>query len=655
VSQLCHEGNLKSASFLIEEVVMNTFDENDQRNHPRPDKTDFSRMVDAALSRRQLLGAAGAGLGLFLGGQGLAQAAQAAASQRIGPAIGFAPIAPNSLDTVSVPAGYQWRVLASWGDAILPGGRAFDPETRGTAASQALSIGDNNDGMSFFSLGTDHAVIAVNNEYANYEYLFANGRCSSLEDTRKAQAAHGVSVFEVRRVAGVWKVQPNARLNRRITANTEMRLSGPAAGSALLKTQADPSGTVALGTFNNCANGRTPWGTYLTCEENFNGYFGSVESLPDTAAFKRYGISAKGAGINWHPFDERFDLGKNPNEPNRFGWVVEIDPMDPTSTPIKRTALGRVKHENAEVVVNADGRVVVYMGDDEKGEHIYKFVSAKKFDAKNPKANRDLLDEGTLYVARFAAVDGKADGEGEWLELTHGKNGLTAEAGFKDQADVLVYTRLAATVVGATTMDRPEWIAVHPTQAQVYVTLTNNSDRGVKPNQAVNGPNPRAKNVYGQIVRWTPKGNDHTAHTFTWDIFALAGNPALHKDAYAGSANITAENMFNSPDGLAFDRDGRLWIQTDGDYSNAKDFAGMGNNQMLCANPVTGEIKRFLVGPVACEITGVAFTPDQKTMFVGIQHPGEKLAPSHFPQGGDAVPRSSIIAISRRDGRVVGL
>ncbi len=634
---------------------MNTFDENDQRNHPRPDKTDFSRMVDAALSRRQLLGAAGAGLGLFLGGQGLAQAAQAAASQRIGPAIGFAPIAPNSLDTVSVPAGYQWRVLASWGDAILPGGRAFDPETRGTAASQALSIGDNNDGMSFFSLGTDHAVIAVNNEYANYEYLFANGRCSSLEDTRKAQAAHGVSVFEVRRVAGVWKVQPNARLNRRITANTEMRLSGPAAGSALLKTQADPSGTVALGTFNNCANGRTPWGTYLTCEENFNGYFGSVESLPDNAAFKRYGISAKGAGINWHPFDERFDLGKNPNEPNRFGWVVEIDPMDPTSTPIKRTALGRVKHENAEVVVNADGRVVVYMGDDEKGEHIYKFVSAKKFDAKNPKANRDLLDEGTLYVARFAAVDGKAEGEGEWLELTHGKNGLTAEAGFKDQADVLVYTRLAATVVGATTMDRPEWIAVHPTQAQVYVTLTNNSDRGVKPNQAVNGPNPRAKNVYGQIVRWTPKGNDHTAHTFTWDIFALAGNPALHKDAYAGSANITAENMFNSPDGLAFDRDGRLWIQTDGDYSNAKDFAGMGNNQMLCANPVTGEIKRFLVGPVACEITGVAFTPDQKTMFVGIQHPGEKLAPSHFPQGGDAVPRSSIIAISRRDGRVVGL
>jgi secreted PhoX family phosphatase len=508
--------------------------------------------------------------------------------------------------------------------------------------------------MSFFSFSAEHGVIAVNNEYANYEYLFANGRCGSIEDARKAQAAHGVSVFEVRRVGGVWKLQPQARLNRRITANTEMRLSGPAAGSTLLKTMADPTGTLVLGTFNNCANGRTPWGTYLTCEENFNGYFGSAESLPDNAAFKRYGISAKGAGQNWFPFDGRFDLAKNPNEPNRFGWVVEIDPMDPTSTPIKRTALGRIKHENAEVVVNADGHVVVYMGDDEKGEHIYKFVSSKKFDPKNIKANRDLLDEGTLYVARFATVDGQAQGEGEWLELTHGKNGLTVEAGFKDQAEILVHTRLAATVVGATTMDRPEWVAVHPTQAQVYVTLTNNSDRGVKPNQAPNGPNPRVKNVYGQIVRWTPQGNDHTSHRFTWDIFALAGNPTLHKDAYAGSANITPDNMFNSPDGLAFDRDGRLWIQTDGNYSNAKAFEGMGNNQMLCANPVTGEIQRFMVGPVACEITGVAFTTDQKTMFVGIQHPGEKLAPSHFPQGGESVPRSSIIAISRRDGGVVG-
>jgi secreted PhoX family phosphatase len=633
---------------------MNTFDEIDQRNHPRSQTSEFSALADALFSRRQWLGSsAGLGLGLFLGGYDRADAAQSHVSMQ--PRIEFKPIAANALDTVTLPEGYQWRVLASWGDAILPGGTPFDPVTRGTSTSQNLSIGDNNDGMSFFSLGSDHGVIAVNNEYANYEYLFPHGRCSSLEDTRKAQAAHGVSVFEVRRVGGVWQLQSQAQLNRRITANTPMRLSGPAAGSALLKTQADPNGTVAVGTFNNCANGRTPWGTYLTCEENFNGFFGSAQALPENPAYKRYGIAMKDAGVNWYPFDERFDVSKHPNEVNRFGWVVEIDPMDPKSTPIKRTALGRIKHENAEVVVNADGHVVVYMGDDEKGEHIYKFVSAKKFDAKHPKANRDLLDEGTLYVARFTTVDGQSHGEGEWLELVHGKNGLTAEAGFKDQADVLVHTRLAATVVGATTMDRPEWIAAHPTQAQVYVTLTNNSDRGVKPNQALNGPNPRAKNVYGQIVRWTPQGNDHTARAFTWDIFALAGNPTLHNDTYAGSANITPDNMFNSPDGLAFDREGRLWIQTDGDYSNAKDFVGMGNNQMLCGNPLTGEIKRFMVGPVACEITGIAFTPDQKTMFVGIQHPGEKLAPSHFPKGGDAVPRSSIIAISRLDGRVVGL
>jgi secreted PhoX family phosphatase len=635
---------------------MNTFDENDLHNHPRDEISEFSNMVNRLISRRNWLGTAGTtSLGLFFGGQVLAQTGgKSKAVNGVAPRLGFSPVATNSLDTITVPTGYQWQPLASWGDPILPGGTAFDPSTRGTPISQSLSIGDNNDGMSFFSVGPDHAVIAVNNEYANYEYLFLSGRCNSLDDTRKAQAAHGVSVFEVRRKDGVWKLQPQARLNRRITANTEMRLSGPAAGHALLVTIADPTGTTVLGTFNNCANGRTPWGTYLTCEENFNGYFGTAEPLAENAAFKRYGISAKGAGFNWFPFDERFDLAKNPTEPNRFGWVVEIDPMDPTGTPIKRTALGRLKHENAEVVVNADGHVVVYMGDDEKGEHIYKFVSAKKFDPKNRKVNRDLLDEGTLYVARFATVEGKPQGDGEWLELTHGKNGLTAEAGFKDQAEVLIHTRMAATVVGATTMDRPEWIAVHPKQAQVYVTLTNNSDRGVKSNQGLNGPNPRAKNVYGQIVRWMPKSADHTSNHFTWDIFALAGNPVLHQDAYAGSSNITPGNMFNSPDGLAFDRDGRLWIQTDGDYSNAKEFAGMGNNQMLCADPLTGEIKRFMVGPVGCEITGIAFAPDQKTMFVGIQHPGEKLTPSHFPQGGNAVPRSSIVAITRKDGGVIG-
>jgi secreted PhoX family phosphatase len=628
---------------------MSQLDDNDQVNHPRHEESAFNALADALLQRRQLLGASAA-LGLsFLGAQAFAKSLK-----DNGPQIGFAPIAANTLDTVTLPAGYQWQVLASWGDPILPGGQPFDSATRGSADTQMLAIGDNNDGMSFFSLGKDHAVIAVNNEYANYEYLFPNGRCTSLDDTRKAQAAHGVSVFEVRRQNSAWRVQANAPLNRRITATTPMRLSGPVAGHALVQTAADPMGILVLGTFNNCANGRTPWGTYLTCEENFNVYFGASEALPDAPHQKRYGLGAKDAGPNWYKFDTRFDLSQNPHEPNRFGWVVEIDPLDPTAMPVKRTALGRFKHENASVVLAPSGHVVIYMGDDEKGEHIYKFVSSRKFNPNNPKANRDLLDDGTLYVARFTAPEGKQQGEGEWIELTHGKNGLTVQAGFKDQADVLVHARLAATVVGATTMDRPEWIAAHPTQPHVFATLTNNSDRGVKSNQPINPANPRAKNIYGQIVRWSPLKGDHTATRFTWDLFALAGNPVVHQDAYAGSSNIHADNMFNSPDGLAFDRDGRLWIQTDGDYSNAGAFAGMGNNQMLCANPITGEIKRFMVGPVACEITGIAFTPDHTTMFVGIQHPGEGLKPSHFPGGGDAVPRSSIVAITRADGGVVG-
>ena len=640
---------------------MNHFDVQDQANHPRCETPAIQTLIDMRLGRRQWLGAGAAGLVSFLAGESLAQSASsslppASPSSRLasGPRIGFQPIAANSLDTITLPEGYQWQTLASWGDAILPGGTSFDPLTRGSSVTQSLAIGDNNDGMSFFSLGPNHGVMVINNEYANYEYLFPGGKCQSLEDTRKAQAAHGISVFEVRRSGGKWKLQTQARLNRRLTANSSLRLSGPAAGHDLLKTASDPSGMQVLGTFNNCANGRTPWGTYLTCEENFNGYFGSAEALSDNPAFNRYGISAKGAGYNWYPCDERFDLSKNPNEPNRHGWVVEIDPMDPTSTPIKRTALGRFKHENAEVVVNADGRVVVYMGDDEKGEHVYKFVSNKKFDRKNLANNRDLLDDGVLYVARFSAAQGQSAGEGEWLELTHGKNGLTEQAGFKNQAEVLIHARMAATVVGATTMDRPEWVAAHPTLPQVFVTLTNNSDRGVKANQPLNGPNPRAKNVYGQIVRWSPVNGDHTQHKFNWDIFVLAGNPSKHQDTYRGSANISADNMFNSPDGLAFDREGRMWIQTDGDYSNAKDFEGMGNNQMLCAHPITGEIKRFMVGPVACEITGIAFTPDHKTMFVGIQHPGERLIASHFPEGGNSVPRSSVVAITRRDGGVIG-
>lgn len=480
----------------------------------------------------------------------------------------------------------------------------------------------------------------------------------TADDVKKAQAAHGVSIFEVKRSAdGSWEYSKESQYNRRITASTEMLLTGPAAGHTLMQTSADRSGKKVLGTFNNCANGETPWGTYLTCEENFNGYFASSDTAFNAGLDKhqkRYGLKDKDRGYQWHKFDQRFDMSKEPNEPHRFGWVVEIDPMDPTSTPLKRTALGRFKHENAAVTIADNGHVVVYLGDDERGEHIYKFVSRQRCNPADKAANRSLLEEGTLYAARFNAEDGELKGRGEWLELSYGKNGLTRENGFNSQAEVLIYAREAATIVGATTMDRPEWVAVHPKTKSVCCTLTNNKNRGQKDNQPVTGPNPRAENKYGQIVRWSEQYGDNTADTFNWDLFLVAGNPTVHKDFYAGSANINDENMFNSPDGLSFDNDGRLWIMTDGKYSNEGDFAGMGNNQVLAADPDTGEVRRFCTGPIACELTGLAFTPDLRTMFIGVQHPGEKDKPSHFPAGGTSKPRSTIMVIRREDGGIIG-
>ena len=325
--------------------------------------------------------------------------------------------------------------------------------------------------------------------------------------------------------------------------------------------------------------------------------------------------------------------------------------------PVKRTALGRFKHENAALAETADGRAVVYMGDDERGEFIYKFISRDRINHKDPKANRDLLDHGTLYVARFDGGDKNPDlprGQGQWVELSHGKNGIDSAGGFANQGEVLIHARLAGSAVNATRMDRPEWVVVSPKDGQVYCTLTNNAKRG-EDGQPVGGPNPREKNVYGQILRWKAHNDDHGTDTFDWDLFVVAGNPLVHAGkAKGGSSNITPQNMFNSPDGLGFDDAGRLWIQTDGDSGNSGDFAGMGNNQMLCADPASGEIRRFMVGPIGCEVTGISFSPDQKTLFVGIQHPGENggsTFPEHLPNG---KPRSSVMAISREDGGIIG-
>ncbi|WP_010321659.1 PhoX family protein [Marinobacterium stanieri] len=636
---------------------MNQNDRFDPEDHPELEQTDFDRMTAKGVSRRNFLRGGAAAMGLFLAASPLAQAVAAATRSESSKLMGFKAVAASTADSFVVPEGYVAKPLISWGDPIIKGAPAFDQSGTQNAAAQAGQFGDNTDGMSLFPLSEDRALLAVNNEYTNYEYLFAHGGQQDLtaDEVKKSQAAHGVSIFEIRRNAkGEWQVDPNSNYNRRITAYTPMELTGPVAGHALMKTAADAKGTRALGTFNNCANGETPWGTYLTCEENFHKYFGSAEDEVDLPARdKRYGLKAGNRGYQWYRHDERFDLAKHPNEPHRFGWVVEIDPMDPNATPKKRTALGRFKHENAALTIDNNGHVVVYLGDDERGEHLYKFVSKGKYNANDKAANRDLLEEGTLYVARFSANDGEIKGQGEWVELTHGKNGLTAANGFADQAEVLIFAREAATQVGATTMDRPEWVAVHPDNKAVFCTLTNNKNRG-KEGQPVGGPNPRAKNNYGQILRWWPHNGDHTDSRFDWDLFAIAGNPTVAEGLYAGSDNINADNMFNSPDGIGFDKTGRLWIQTDGKYSNEGEFAGMGNNQMLCADPESGEIRRFATGPIACEITGLTFSPDQRTVFIGVQHPGEKGAPSHFPAGGNSKPRSTIMVVQREDGGIIG-
>jgi len=642
---------------------MINFDDFDEVNSPRPDDNDFSNILDRAVSRRGFLKTGAAfGVSSFVVGCSTSEtvANLAAKATSGGPKMGFNAVAANTLDTITVPEGYTWETVISWGDPLFSNGVAFDHETRGTGASQELAYGDNNDGMTLFPLSDDEGVFVVNNEYVNRSIISPNG-IKTADDVRKGKAGHGVSVFNVKRAGDKWMPVIDGKYNRRITADTPMEITGPARGHDLLKTKADPTGTVSKGTWNNCGNGRTPWGTYLACEENFNGYFASTdESVEPTAEQKRYGVSTKDWGYNWYKFDDRFDISKEPNESNRAGYVVEIDPMNPTAAPKKRTALGRMKHENAEVVIADNGKVVVYLGDDERGEFLYRFVSAGTYVQGDDANNANLLDEGVISVARFGEADDNLAGKGEWIELVQGSNGLDAAAGFATQADIAIHTRIAASVAGGTTMDRPEWVASNPTKAEVFCALTNNKNRGKKPNAGgdetpVGGPNPRAGNLYGQIVRWVPAGKDHTSNSFDWDLFVLAGNPTNKDGLEAGSDNINADNLFNSPDGIAFDPDGRLWIQTDGKYTDEGDFAGMGNNQMLCGNTVTGEIRRFLVGPVACEITGITWSPDYKTAFIGVQHPGEKDEfPSTFPGGPDTTPRSSIVAVRKVDGGVIG-
>jgi secreted PhoX family phosphatase len=664
--------------------------------------TLIEREIARNPGRRTLL-KSGASLGL-LGIFGSALTACGGSEAQPG-VIAFKAVPASSDDKVTVPEGYSADVLYRWGDPITAAAPAFKGDASETWREQELQSGDNHDGINFFPFpGTDgntRGILAMNHEYINPEYFHepANFNKPEIPDnTKKQLAGHGVSIIEVARNAnGKWEYVKNSSYNRRITGYTPMSLTGPAAGHALLRTAADPTGTEVLGTLNNCGAGQTPWGTYITCEENFNGYFGTDATTwtPD-ALQNRYGLSKAGFGYNWHKGDSRFDLAVNPNEPNRFGWVVEIDPYTPNSKPKKRTALGRYKHENAECVLSKTSKAVVYSGCDERNEYLYKFVSSGTYDPANKASGANLLDSGTLYVARFNAgtTAGDNKGVGVWLPLVHGQNGLTAENGFASQAEVLIKSRQASDRVGATMMDRPEWVAANRTRpGEVFLACTNNNRRGSNPasanavdgtttagsaRPALDEANPRAVNNWGHVIRINENGGDAASTAFDWDIFVIAGNPAL-EGAKKGSSNIDTSNTFNSPDGIQVDPEGRLWIQTDGSYANTGDFVNQGNNQMLVADINTRQITRFMVGPAGCEVTGVCWTPDGRTMFINIQHPGEvgshpkapagyvsasnkdawvnanPTAFSRWPDGNPAIrPRSATVVIRRIDGGVVG-
>lgn len=640
-------------------------------SNPRPDGT-IGELIERRLSRRAALrGLLGAAATATLADQLLASAGTALAQAATGAAgassLRFKEIAHQLTERDAVPEGYEIQTVIRWGDAVLPDAPAFDPMHQ-TPASQAMQFGYNNDYVDFFPLprgskSGDHGLLAVNHEYTDPQLMFPGlGKDetarlhTSREQALTEMAAHGMSIVEIRKENGRWAPVREGRLNRRITAETPMRISGPAAGHARLQTSADPTGRAVLGTLNNCAGGNTPWGTVLTAEENFNQYFGgaAAETGPQAASYKRYGI-AKQASYGWGRYVDRFNLDKEPNEPNRFGWIVEYDPYDPQSVPVKRTALGRFKHEGCTHAISADGRVVFYSGDDERFDYVYKFVTARPWNPNDPAANRDLMDEGTLYVARF-----NEDGGMIWLPLVHGQGPLTAENGFHSQADVLIETRRAADLLKATPMDRPEDVQPNPANGRVYVMLTNNTRR--KPEQA-DRINPRAANAHGHVIEMIPPGAgtgkvDHAATEGRWEIFLMAGRPGADAGARYHE-NTSAEGWLSCPDNCTFDSKGRIWIATDGAPGTSKVADGL--YAADTEGPGRALTRLFYQAPTGAEVCGPCLTPDDETMFLAIQHPGDDKDSSfenpstRWPdfQAG-MPPRPSIIAILRKGGGKVG-
>ena len=547
------------------------------------------------------------------------------AQSKGGSAFNFTEVEAGVDATHHVAEGYDADILLRWGDAVLPGAPEFDP-TKQTAEAQSKQFGYNNDYVGFIPLdgSSEHGLLVVNHEYTNPHLMFpglvkvVDGKIKqgalSKEQVDVEMAAHGGTIVEIRKVDGKWKVVTDGKYNRRITTNTPMEITGPAAGHDRLKTSADATGTRAIGTLNNCAGGVTPWGTYIMAEENFHGYFSGKlpEGHKEAANYKRYGVPE--GGYEWGNFYDRFDLSKEPNEPNRFGWIVEVDAMDPTSTPKKRTSLGRTKHEGAESIVAKNGKVVFYLGDDERFDYVYKFVTEGTFNPNDRAANMNLLDKGTLHVAKF-----NEDGTMQWLPLIHGQGPLTAENGFASQADVLIECRRAGDVLGATKMDRPEDVQPNGVNGKVYVMLTNNTKR--KADQ-VNAANPRAENAFGHIIEIAENDGDFTATSGKWEVLLKCGDPSVAAVGATFSTETTKNGWFGMPDNCAVDSAGRLWVSTDGNNNKQT-----GRTDGLWAVDTEGEAratsKLFFRVPVGAEMCGPLFTPDDETAFVAVQHPGD--------------------------------
>ena len=624
----------------------------------------IGHIIKARLSRRGFLAGLGvtataASLGCTTQSSHGVQTQPGAGAQAVPSTFSFPEITRGIDGDHHVPDGYVTDLVLRWGDAVFSDAPTFDPYAQ-TVAAQERQFGYNNDFIGFYPFDTEpgrpqRGLLCVNHEYTSTQLMFPGlkgERILTPEQCRIEMAAHGGTIIEIERDReGIWRPVLTSRFNRRITAgSTAIDITGPAAGSDRLKTRDDPSGRTVIGTMNNCAGGITPWGTFLMAEENFNGNFlGTLDpDHAETENHKRYGVPR--GWYQWGRYFDRFDVAKTPNEPNRYGWMVEVDILDPESTPKKRTAMGRFKHEGAENVIAPDGRVVFYMGDDQRFDYVYKFVTAAPYNPDNRAANRDLLDDGTLYVARF-----NEDGTVDWIALSFGTAPLTPENGFRSQADVLIETRRAADLVGATPMDRPEDVEPDPATGRVYLMLTNNTRRT---DDQIDAANPRADNTFGHIIEIVEPDGDFTATQSRWEILVKCGDPDDPQVGAMWNPQTSEHGWFGSPDNCALDPAGRVWVSTDGNRTSG---ANDGLWALVTDGPGRGTGRAFFRGPDGAEISGPRFTPDGKTLFLAVQHPGDgdgasfEKPSTRWPDFSDKMPpRPSVLAIRRKDKGSIG-